>query len=145
MTECDRWKRVNDALTEFRRDLAPSFPPLTIESLYDYSWSDEQYRQSRSDGRYWKWGVYIFFDGPGDVLYVGQATYSFDKRVWTHERREATCIDVISFPETVWHFIPALELFLICKLKPKHNKVAMTYKVGSDVDCDLGISPITNL
>jgi hypothetical protein len=133
MPDPDRWQHLNDAIAEFRRDLAPTFPSLTIESLYEHSWTHDQYRLSRTDKRFLKWGVYIFFDALDNVLYVGQATFAFDKRVWSHEIPDASHIDVVSFPESVWHFIPALELFLICKLKPKHNKIATTYKVGTDI------------
>ena len=133
MAECDRWQRVNALVDEFRRDLSPDFPSLDIASLYDYGWTAEQYRASRADKRYWKWGVYLFFDAAGSVVYVGQATFSFDKRVWSHDFPEAACIDVIPVPTRVWHFIPALEIFLICKLKPKYNKVAAAYNVGTDI------------
>lgn len=125
----DRWKAVEAEIEDFRRYLAPTFPPIRITEGYDFRWSQEDYKRSRKDKSYNCCGVYLFYDETGTLLYVGKAIYTFDKRIWTHQIDGARYIDLICFDERHAPFALALEHFLISRLKPKWNTQAVGYEV----------------
>jgi len=64
----------------------------------------------------------LIFDHAETLIYVGTACASFAKRVWGHhgvEIRRYT--DIVPFPDKQWFFAPALEAFLIARLRPRDN------------------------
>lgn len=81
----DRWKTVETEIEDFRRYLAPSFPPIQITEGYDFRWSQDEYKRWRKERPYQCCGVYLFYDSAGTLLHVGKALWTFDKRLWTHQ------------------------------------------------------------
>ncbi len=123
-----RWADVNAVVTEFRRYLSTDFPSLQVTPLYDFNWSQEEYKASREVSAYNSPGVYLFYNESGELLYIGKASWTFDKRVWKHpEIVDARHIDVIAFDWPTSHFCLALEYFLIAKLNPRYNKQGREY------------------
>jgi hypothetical protein len=130
----DRWKAVEVEIEDFRRYLAPNFPPIKITEGYDFRWSQDEYKRSRKERPYQCCGVYLFYDDAGTLLYVGKAIYTFDKRIWTHQIDGPRYIDLICFDERHAPFALALEHFLICRLKPKGNTQGIGYEVPKAAD-----------
>src|SRR5262245_10785538 len=101
---------LRETLAELEGDIAPPLPESEIA------------RSSDVPGWKSKVGVYALFVGE-QLLYIGMTTDKFNKRVTTHARRvvlegEHT---LIVFPDG-WHFlVPALEAFLIQRLRPPLN------------------------
>src|ERR1700744_5995027 len=77
-----RWKDVSEAINEFRRHLSADFPSFVVQHLYDFAWTPEQYKSSRKTSAYNACGVYLVYDADGKLLYVGKASWTFDKRGW---------------------------------------------------------------
>jgi len=126
----ERWNGVDEALSEFSRFLAHDFPKLELQHLYDFEMTDEEYQLSRKakSAIYNLPGVYLFYDKSGSLLYIGKASWTFDKRVWKHpEIVDAKYIDVIPFDWATSSFCMALEYFLISKLRPNYNKHGRDY------------------
>jgi hypothetical protein len=118
-----RWSSVISVVREFEAHLAHNAPKLQIVNAIDREWSYEEYRQRKREFRICSGkGVYLIFDVEDRLQYVGLAMNAFDDRIWSHDEyvpRKWT--DVIAFPDD-WCFIaPALECFLIAKLKPPGN------------------------
>ena len=118
-----RWKHILPLLTEFQSHLAASVPKLEIKQAADRESSNEEYKTKKPRGFPQTRGVYLLFDSSETLLYVGLATYTFDTRVWSHDgdlpRRY---VDIIEFDPEHCFLAPALELFLISRLSPPHNK-----------------------
>jgi hypothetical protein len=131
-----RWERIIAEITDFRKLLCSDAPAFSIEFAYDYEWSNGPlYKQSRKDWRYSHCGVYLIFSGAEELVYIGVAMYSFDKRIWTHPNLDelgARHIDLIPFDDRFKPMAVALEWFLITRLKPNGNKVAVGYEVPVD-------------
>ena len=76
------------------------------------------------------YGVYMHFaEGATTPLYIGSASYSFEKRVEMHLFNDARYIDVICFDGQHWPFQFALEAFLITRMKPRENRVFKVYNI----------------
>ena len=132
----ERWRQVQAEIEEFRRFLYADFPPLEITAAYDFAWANgPEYKASRKDGRYGRCGVYLFFEEGGTLLYVGKALWTFDKRIWTHDIRDAKYIDLICFDDRHYPFALALEHFLICRLKPAWNTQGVSYTMADAGHC----------
>ena len=121
----ERWKEANAALEEFKLLLAPRVcQKLTIKAANDGKWSEEQFEAQKKTGIFTKeYGVYLIYNDYGGLEYVGLAMFRFDSRIWSHDglvSRRWT--DVISMPYKYYFLAPALECFLILRLRPKHNK-----------------------
>jgi hypothetical protein len=125
----DRWGPIKVQIDHFRRYLATDFPTIDIVAGYDFTWSQDQYKESRKHSPYQCCGVYLFFNGTAELLYVGKALWTFDKRIWTHQIENARYIDFICFDDEHAPFALALEHFLICRLKPKFNSHGIGYEV----------------
>src|SRR4051812_10751319 len=75
-------------------------------------------------------GVYLLYDWDDSLQYVGVATYSFDKRMWRHDKHfeskglDRGTIEVICFEADTSFLAPALEYYLISRLKPSLNTVS---------------------
>ena len=123
----ERWQPVIPVLREFDSALSKHVPPTSVLAASDGEWSDEEYERLRPKGfpsnlR----GVYLLFDSPGELLYVGLAMWCFDKRVWSHDSEmDRRWVDIIPFDDQHIFLAPALEFFLIARLSPPYNK---TYK-----------------
>lgn len=112
----DRWQKVKAQLTDFQEYLYAGFPRLEIREGYDFAWGwGDRYKVSRKDQRYNQASVYLFYSEAGELLYVGKATYAFDKRIWTHQIEGTKFIDLIPFEQNHAPFLLALEHFLICR------------------------------
>lgn len=123
----DRWAKVREEIEVFSGHLASGLLTLEIQQGYDTQWSQDQYKESRGDKRYNKPGVYLIYAEDGTLLYVGSATYAFDKRVFTHSHEGARYIDFIAFEEKYSYFCLALERFLIGRLRPEANRQGVDY------------------
>ena len=131
-----RWEQVGLKITDFRKVVCVDAPPFTIRAAYDYQWSKEQYKSVlKADRRFQDSGVYLIFSANEELIYVGVAMYTFEKRIWRHPNLDelgACFIDTISFDDPYKPLAIALEWFLITRLKPKGNKVAVGYDVPVD-------------
>jgi hypothetical protein len=119
----DRWHPVKEALDEFHSYLAANVR-FQIEVATRKEWvDDKEYDLHRPEGfPSNRRGVYLLFGSDQQLLYVGLATYNFDKRVWTHDDIDWRYLDIITFGEKLVFLAPALEYLLIRKLKPLRNK-----------------------
>ncbi|MCX5661233.1 MAG: GIY-YIG nuclease family protein [Planctomycetota bacterium] len=130
MTE-RRWQAIIPVLGEFQSRLAPDVPALRLEHANDSAWSMERYREQCKTGIFNQWGVYLIFNKADELQYVGLAMYSFHKRIWSHDEniKDRGMTDVIAFSPEHYFFSPALEFFLICRLRPPMNKTYRTYTI----------------
>lgn len=132
----ERWTSVQREIADFRKFLSADAPEFKVVAAYDYAWEGgPDYKASRKDKRYQNCGVYLTYSAAGELIYIGVATYAFDKRIWSHAHLEeygAKYIDLIPFNERWRPIAVALEWFLIARLKPKGNKVAVGYEVRLD-------------
>ena len=118
----ERWRSVQEKIAEFRRYLAPDFPPLEVQEGYDYEWGyGPEWDAARNAKRYDPCGVYLIYNAAGTLLYVGKADW-FYKRMLTHDwLANKRFIDLICFPQEHAPFLLALEAFLIRSLNPPGN------------------------
>ncbi len=125
----DRWAQVLPLLHEFQTYLGPRCRSLEIRQATDKQWTDDEYRRFRPEGFPSRMrGVYLPYDAEGWLIYVGLAMFSFDTRVWSHDvDMPRGWIDVVPFDDDTAFLAPALEFFLISKLKPTFNKVYRDY------------------
>jgi hypothetical protein len=124
-----RWRPIEAELGEFRRYLYDGFPPLKICEGYDSAWErGPLYKSAVKARRYYRAGVYLFFDVDGKLLYVGKGMW-FYGRIFRHAIPGARYVDLIAFDEQHAPFLSALEHFLICRLKPHFNKNGREYEV----------------
>jgi hypothetical protein len=118
-----RWDPVLEAIAVFRSYLAPNVPPFELIAPVDRRWTDEEYGRRRPRGFPCRLrGVYLIYDDAEVLLYIGLATDCFDKRVWSHDSRlPRHYTDIIVFGEEHLFLAPALEYFLITRLRPTKN------------------------
>ena len=127
-----RWSTVEPLLREFESYLAANAPRLRILSANDYTWSYEEYRQRKQEFKVCSGnGVYLIYDAASQLQYVGLAMNTFDHRIWGHDEHVSRrWTDVIPF-DPAWYFLaPALEFFLIVRLRPPGNKAYSKYTIG---------------
>lgn len=110
-------------LDEFQSFLSTSTAPLSLELACDWQWTHAEYVSKRPVGFPGKCGgVYLRLDSNGTLLYIGLATYCFDKRVWQqHQEWNDRWVFIVRIPESQMFLAPALEAFLIQKMNPPHN------------------------
>jgi|SRR5665213_1716638 len=75
------------------------------------------------------------YNDEGNWLYVGQAKFTFDKRIWTHQSPGTRYIDLIPFDHRFAFLCLALEGFLICRLDPPVNKQGRGYTIPREDGC----------
>lgn len=128
----ERLDAVRGAVEAFWSNLAPSVPRPQIVTVTDRAWSDEQWRayprQTRiQDGI----GAYLHFSQAGELLYVGMTISGFD-RCWGADSDERHWIDGIRIEPAYDFLIPALELFLIRRLRPRNNRPHRKHPTDDD-------------
>ncbi len=128
----DRWKEVEREIENFRRFLYADFPALPVTEGYDDSDYDYErhcygplWESRKGTGLYQQQGVYLYYDGMGNLLYVGKTRVSFAKEMFKAWERSglkgrARYIDLVPFDKYAF-LCPALEDYLICRLKPIGN------------------------
>ena len=128
-----RWEPILPILTEFQQYLADYVPTLQIQAAVDRQWSDAEYRARRPDGFPSRLrGVYLIFGPDEQLLYVGLATYDFDSRVWSHDHElDRRWTDIVQLDDQFIFLAPALEFYLISRLKPPHNRVYRGHEPSS--------------
>ncbi len=131
-----RWLQLRTALAEFRYYLAPHTPPFILLAANDFLWDNDEYKRLRPAGFPSRLrGVYLMYDGAGELMYVGVALVNFDKRVWSHDdlfashRAERRWTDVIALEPEYAFLSLSLEFFLISRLRPKYNTSYSGYEV----------------
>ena len=125
-----RWASVIPSLDEFQRHLDPRVTKLPIQFADDSTWSNEQYELEAKKGTYRKCGVYLIFDANEELQYIGVAMDGFSKRIWMHDAEvDRRFTDLIPFPPEHYFLAPALEFFLLCRLRPSKNKVYREYTI----------------
>lgn len=133
-----RWASVLPLLAEFQSSLSPSVPQLKIIPANDRQWTLDRYEKENKKGTFKQYGVYLLYDPEGVLRYVGVAMNSFHDRIWSHEadvNRRWT--DLIPFPIEYYYLAPALEFFLIARLKPTMNTTYRSYSVPEkQIDSD---------
>lgn len=127
MHEPDRWRTVKAALAEFQECLSVSVPALRIVAANDRQWSKQECQRQRRTGVFAEKGVYLIYGAGGELLYVGVALVSFDKRIWMHDDYipERRWTDVVPFQKRYVFLALALERFLIARLKPPRNTMGV--------------------
>jgi hypothetical protein len=125
----ERWRDIQPLLDQFADQTAAHVPRPQILLAVDRQWSDEEYKARRPDGFPSRLrGVYLIFDSDEHLLYVGLAMSCFDSRVWDHDDDlDRRWTDIVPFDNEHIFLAPALEFYLIAKLKPPHNKVYSDY------------------
>jgi hypothetical protein len=148
-----RWQHLRAALDDFRSYLAPNTPPFVLHAANDYWWDDDEYKRLRPAGFPSRMrGVYLMYDDAGELMYVGVALVSFDKRVWSHDDLfashgvERRWTDVIALEPEYAFLALSLEFFLISRLRPKYNTSYSGYEVprlGGSADAEPGAAADT--
>lgn len=125
-----RWESIVPFLKEFQDYLGPRVPELEIQFGNDRRWSDERYEEQVRTGIFEQYGVYLIFEADEALQYVGLAMNRFQERIWMHDayvNRQFT--DLIPFRYEHYFLAPALEFFLVCRLRPPKNKVYRDYTI----------------
>lgn len=128
-----RWQPVSNVLREFHGFLAPHLPAFRITAANNRRWSEEQYRAQCGTGIFDRRGVYLLFNSSEVLEYVGLATVSFHKRIWSHDDWvDRQWIDVIPFSDETFFLAPALEYLLIIRLRPPKNSVYKNHGISGE-------------
>ena len=123
-----RWKAILPVLEEFQSFLSAKVPKLRIVVANDRRWPQERYLQQRKPGIFLEYGVYLIFDPSETLEYVGLAMNTFDDRIWSHDSYvDRQWTDVIPMSHAYYFLAPALEFFLIVRLRPRKNSQYRTY------------------
>lgn len=127
-----RWGPVLPHLSDFQRHLAARVPLLQIEIGNDGLWAQDQYLQQCKTNVFNRYGVYLLFAPDESLQYVGLAMNSFHDRIWSHDEDvDRRWTDLIPIEHEYYCLAPALEFFLICRLRPPKNTIYRGYTIPS--------------
>ncbi len=126
----ERWRAVESCLEEFQQHLAPHVPKFELRFADDSTWTDERYEEEAKTGVFGECGVYLIFNENEALQYIGVAMNGFARRIWMHDEDvDRRYTDLISIPRQFYFLAPALEFFLVCRLRPPKNKVYRNYTI----------------
>ena len=121
-----RWTTVNEALDRFRSFLSPSVAANVkiLKATRKDLLESPEYNKYRPAGfPSGLCGVYLMYGKNEELLYVGLARVSYDKRVWTHDKDvNWHYLDIIPFEGERLFLASALEEFLINACRPAVNR-----------------------
>ena len=125
-----RWQPIIPHLGEFQRYLAENIPPLEILAANDRAWSQERYLDQEKSGIFNQYGVYLIFAPDESLQYIGVAMNRFHDRIWSHDDYvDRRWTDIVPLPHAYYFLAPALEFFLICRLRPPMNRTYRAYTI----------------